>query len=62
MAQVGTHFYLAYDKKEIKEKMARLQCGLVHGHAYSFLHAVEVDGVRLVCCRHSTEALDWMVS
>lgn len=26
--------------------------GMVHGHAYSLLHAVEIDGLRLVCCRN----------
>ena len=26
--------------------------GMVHGHAYSVLHAVEIDGLRLVCCRN----------
>lgn len=56
-AQVGTHFFVSYDTKEVHETMARLQCGLVNGHAYSFIHAVEVDGVRLVCCRR-TEPLD----
>ncbi|CAK9008277.1 unnamed protein product [Durusdinium trenchii] len=49
---VGTHFFVSYDQQEVKETMGRLQNGLVNGHAYSFLHAVEVDGVRLVCCRN----------
>ena len=26
--------------------------GMVHGHAYSVLHAVEIEGLRLVCCRN----------
>eukprot|EP00437_Effrenium_voratum_P004130 CAMPEP_0181423132 /NCGR_PEP_ID=MMETSP1110-20121109/13972_1 /TAXON_ID=174948 /ORGANISM="Symbiodinium sp., Strain CCMP421" /LENGTH=1183 /DNA_ID=CAMNT_0023546251 /DNA_START=81 /DNA_END=3632 /DNA_ORIENTATION=- len=26
--------------------------GMVHGHAYSVLHVVEIDGLRLVCCRN----------
>ncbi len=29
-----------------------IDCGMVHGHAYSILHAVEVEGVRLVSCRN----------
>lgn len=29
-----------------------VDCGMVHGHAYSLLHAVEVDGVRLIACRN----------
>ena len=26
--------------------------GMVHGHAYSVLHVVEIEGLRLVCCRN----------
>ena len=26
--------------------------GIVQGHAYSFLHALEIEGVRMVCCRN----------
>ncbi|CAK9025209.1 unnamed protein product [Durusdinium trenchii] len=26
--------------------------GIVQGHAYSFLHALEIEGIRLVCCRN----------
>ena len=29
-----------------------VDCGMVHGHAYSVLHAVEVEGVRLIACRN----------
>eukprot|EP00435_Cladocopium_sp_Y103_P044919 s331_g12.t1 len=49
---VGSHFFVSYDKEVVRETMARLQNGLVNGHAYSFIHAVEVNGVRLVCCRN----------
>eukprot|EP00913_Durusdinium_trenchii_P018607 g17485.t1 len=58
---VGTHFFVSYDQQEhrrsrrptaAKERSMSRRNGLVNGHAYSFLHAVEVDGVRLVCCRN----------
>ena len=29
-------------------------CGMVHGHAYSILHAVEIEGQRLIACRASS--------
>lgn len=49
---------IAYDKGNYlmasgatKSKIER-DSGMVHGHAYSVLHAVEIDGFRLVCCRN----------
>ena len=34
------------------DALGEVDCGMVHGHAYSLLHAVEVDGVRLIACRN----------
>ncbi|CAK9011218.1 Calpain-15 (Small optic lobes homolog) [Durusdinium trenchii] len=31
---------------------SEVDCGMVHGHAYSILHAVEIDNVKLVACRN----------
>ena len=49
---------VAYDKGNYlmassasKSRIER-DSGMVHGHAYSLLHAVEIDGLRLVCCRN----------
>ncbi|CAL1155761.1 unnamed protein product [Cladocopium goreaui] len=33
--------------------------GLVSGHAYSIIHAVEIEGLQLVCCRNPWGRVEW---